>query len=129
MNLLAVSDVVWQAAIGAIVTIVLAWMQQRTKDAVQKAAEEAAAKVNEVKVALVDTTAMTDEKLDSIVKTGTAIHTLVNSAMGEQKRLLAVTSRAKADLTRDPVDIVAAEVAEQSHREHVKKQSRLDARG
>lgn len=38
MLLLAVSDVVWQAMIGAVVTVALAWIQWKTKAAVEKAA-------------------------------------------------------------------------------------------
>jgi mannitol-specific phosphotransferase system IIBC component len=38
--LFAVSDVVWQAVIAAVVTLVLAWMNQRTKNAVKDAAAE-----------------------------------------------------------------------------------------
>ncbi len=36
-------DVVWQALIAAFVTIILAWMQQRTRGAVDKGAAEATA--------------------------------------------------------------------------------------
>lgn len=63
--LIAVSDVVWQAAIGAVVTIVLAWMAQRTKDAVEKTGKDAADKVDEVKVDLLEANKAADKKMES----------------------------------------------------------------
>lgn len=70
----------------------------------------------------------TDTKLEGIRKTGEATYHLSNSAMEEQKRLLAVTARAKAGVTNDPVDIAAAEVAEEAYQKHHAKQDQLDAR-
>jgi hypothetical protein len=133
--LLAVSDVVWQALIGAIVTIVLAWMQQRTKKAVEttgkKAAEKAdevAGKVAEVAVTLGNNTTTTEAKLSEIAKVGEMTHDLCNSGMLEQKRLVAVSARGKADVTHDRADIKAAEAAEEIYEEHKSKQKVIDSR-
>ena len=62
-----------------------------------------------------------------IAKVGEATHMLVNSAMGAQLRLHADTARAKADITHDKIDIVAAETAEKLLAEHIKKQQQVDA--
>jgi hypothetical protein len=57
---------------------------------------------------------------------GISTHMLVNSAMGAQLRLTAETARSKADLTREPVDLTAAVIAERLLREHQEKQQRAD---
>ncbi len=118
--LFAVSDVVWQALIAAAMTIIMAYMSQRTKDAVAKTADAAAGKAEEVKTTLAAATAQQDGKLDRI-------HTLVNSNMGVQLRMTAELARWKAVQTRDPKHIAEAENAERLYREHVEKQAAVDA--
>jgi hypothetical protein len=106
--LFAISDVVWQAIIAGVVTVVLTYMAQRgkkatedtgkaTKDAVletakvaavkveevKETAKVAAVKVDEVKVALKENADITVEKLDSIVKTGEA-----NARVGQMTHAL-----------------------------------------
>lgn len=108
MTLLAVSDVVWQAIIAAVVTLALAYMNQRTKNAVV----EAAVSANNYKKD-------TDDQLK-------VIHALGNSQMGAQKRLLAVTARAKAHITNDPIDVKAAEAAETELASHEVRQASAD---
>ncbi len=144
--LLAVSDLVWQALIAGIVTLCLAWMQQRNKNAIDKntsastvAASEAAVKVDmvarharemaaavqDVKDDLADASSATTQKLDTI-------HTLVNSRMGLQLKVAAVALRQVAELTvgqgRNASDVAAAEMAESLLAEHVAKQATVDAR-
>ncbi len=53
-------------------------------------------------------------------------HKLVNSAFQVQLHLNAISSRRLADLTHDPVDIRAAELAEQSYRDHMAAQMKVD---
>lgn len=91
------SDVVWQAAIAGAVTVVIAALHER--DA---------------------------RKLDRIAETGEKTHTLVNSNMGAQLRLVATTSRRLSQLTNEPVDIEAAELAEKLLKDHDAKQAVVD---
>lgn len=120
------SDLVWQALIAGIVTIALAYMQMRTKNAVDSAsadrkAEAAAAtsKAEEVRATLESSKIDTDAKLGEI-------HTLVNSNMERQLRLTAAALRRIANLTKDPKDKKAAVLAEDLLQEHIKKQAIVD---
>lgn len=88
--ILAVSDVVWQAAIAAVLAIGLAWINR---------------------------------KVSKIVKTGDDVHTLVNSAMGAQLKLNAVSTQRLAMMTHSPVDVEAAALAEKALKEHQARQS------
>ena len=95
--------------------------------------EMAAAQVTQVKRTLEATTAKQeqaaisqDSKLDAIARVGEKTHDLCNSAMLAEKRLVAEVTRAKADLTHDPVDIAAAERAEEMYQEHRSKQLKSD---
>ena len=133
--------VVWQALIAAVVTLALAWMNQRTKNAVDtgtskasKSADDAAdkavvaaAKVAEVKTTLDENTARTDEKLQSISKTTEAVHVLVNSSMSAQLKISMIALHRVAELTHHPEDIAAADLAEKLFREHEEKQKTLDS--
>ena len=96
--------------------------------AVAEKAKEAAAEVKEVKVALQETTANTDAKLDNIAKVGEAVHTLVNSSMSAQLKISAVALRRIAEMTRHPDDLAAAQLAEKIDREHTVKQATVDAK-
>lgn len=69
-----------------------------------------------------------DAKLNDIAKTGEKTHTLVNSNMGVQLRLNAVLSRRLADMTKEPADIDAANLAEQLLSAHEGKQSIVDTK-
>lgn len=116
-----ISDAVWLAIIGLIAMAVKELFdRQRGKDA--------AAKVEETAVRLEKSNIKTAEKLEEIAKVGEATHDLSNSAMGEQKQMLAATARAKANLSQDPVDIAAAEVAEAHYRDHLAKQAKVDSK-
>ena len=122
MALLAVSDVVWQAIIAAAVTVILAWMNQRTKNAVTETAKEAAVKTAEVKTDLAISHDIQNDKLNTI-------HGLVNSALGDVKKNLAVTARSKAEITNSPIDIAAAEKAEQDSTRHDQTQTEQNTGG
>lgn len=87
------SESVWIAIIGGVVTIVLAWMNLR---------------------------------LGKIAKVADQTHTLVNSAMGYQLQLNAVSTRRLAILTNSPVDVQAAALAERALKEHEDRQEIVD---
>ncbi len=116
--------------IPAVSGFVIWWLDSKKVakrvEAVRLEAREAAANVSEVKTTLEDTSAQTIKTLDEIAQVGKDTHTLVNSAMGSQKRLLAVTARALADRDPNPINIKAAEVAEEEYRQHQVKQARVD---
>jgi len=114
-----VGDVVWQALIAGVVTIILAWMQQRTRAVVQATAKAAAAEVSEVKETLAETTKNQDGKL-------TAIHTLVNSNRGETLLIASVALDRVAQLTGHPKDVEAAVVARKLLQEHEAQQKIVD---
>lgn len=129
----AVSDVVWQAIIAGIVTVVLAYMQQRTQAAVKKVSDEAASaavvaaeKTDEVKLALQESTGTTEAMLDGLVKVADATHTLVNSQHGIALSTVYEQALKIAALTGDPADRKKAEVARQKLDDHEAKQSRVD---
>ncbi len=141
-----IPNAIWNAFFLALMTAVLSWMQQRTKDAVEETGEKAAVEVaqvrktakaagdktakavNEVKETLRESTAAQDEKFDGITKTGEDIHTLVNSSFGAQLKLHAETARAKADITNTAEDKAVADLAEQMLREHQAKQRTVDGK-
>lgn len=81
------------------VTITLAWMQNRTKQSVDKNAK------------------VTED-----------VHALVNSNFGVQLKVNEVLARRVADLTQNKADVEAADLAARLHREHMEKQSEIDGR-
>ena len=107
-------------------TLLIAWMQAKTKTAVEVTGVAAAQKVEEVKTTLVKTTTASDAKLTKIAKVGDDTHTLVNSNMGVQLKLGMDLSDFKAKTTKLPEDIAAAKLAREKHEEHVKKQAIVD---
>lgn len=115
---LGVPTVLWNSLIAAVMTCVLAYMSHQM--------DRAATAVAEVKETLTQTNADESKQLKDIAKTGEATHILVNSAMGAQLKLSAQTSRFKANTTKDPTDIAAAELAERLLQEHQEKQHRMD---
>ncbi len=96
-------------------------------EAVRLQARDAAVKVDDVKVTLKEANDATTVKLDSIAEVGLRTEKYCNSAMGRALRMTAGTARAKADITHDPVDIVAADLAERESGDHEKKQSEMDS--
>lgn len=93
---------------------------------VEDSVAQAASKAEEVRKNLETINAAHTVQLDAIARTGEETHALVNSAMGEQKRLLAITARAKSDITNDPIDIAAATAAEEAYNKHIARQEQLD---
>lgn len=116
-----------------IMTIVVAWMGQRNKKAVETAsavattaAESASAEAVKVSQSLKMNTAATDVKLADlkVVTSDVLIH--VNSGMEKVLRVAAVALRRVADMSRDPKDAAAAVVAEQQLADHMKAQVKID---
>lgn len=144
MIMFAVSDVVHLAATvvtNIVVVGCLGLLAVWIKASTDRAAKGAAAQAEEVRKTLEKTTESRHsevseverilgvldrsmesqhEKIDNVAKTVASTHQLVNGALGEQMRLLAVTARAKAEVTHDPVDMAAAFAAEEAHEKHEK---------
>jgi len=119
--------VIKQAVIAAFVTIVLAGMNVYTERARQHDVREAklaiavvADKTEDVQATLEEVTVATDDKLE-------VIHKLVNSSMGEQKRVKAAALRMLALNTGLPEDQKAANDAEREYLDHQAKQADADA--
>lgn len=70
--------------------------------------------------------ALMNLRLGKIAKVADQTHTLVNSAMGYQLQLNAVSTRRLAILTNSPVDVQAAALAERALKEHEEKQAVVD---
>jgi len=116
--------VVIVAIVGVLVpltTAFLAFIQQRS------AAKAVATKVEAVRTDLKEQGIADNRKMDEIAKVGVDTHTLVNSNMGIQLRLAASFARRVADLTKNVLDISAAEIAEAAYKEHVAKQAIVDS--
>jgi hypothetical protein len=94
------------------------------------AAASAAQKVAQKVETVVDVTAKSVDKVDKqnavILDVAIKTHTLVNSQMGQQLMLYAITARTLANLTKDPVHISAADAAEEKLKEHQLKQAVVD---
>lgn len=115
----------WAMIIGAVflgvtqvVKMILDYRREKDK----------AAKVEEVAVKQEQVVEAQDKKLEALATVADKTHSLVNSAMGKQKELLAITARSKAVITNDPDDIKAADVAEKEDREHKAAQAKVDAK-
>lgn len=135
------NDVTWQALIGAVVTIVLAYMQYRTRTTVQDTADESKVKVKEVRVRVEEVKESVDdikdaveqkegemaERLKSIARIAQDTHTLVNSNMGVQLEAVARGLREIARLRGLPGDDEAASAAEAAYQDHERKQDMVDA--
>lgn len=95
-------------------------------DAAAAEAAAAAAKTAQVKEDLKQTNIRRKAQLDHIEATGEKTHTLANANMGAQLRLNVIASRRLADLTGEPADMAAANLAEKTLREHEAKQAAVD---
>ncbi len=132
--------ILWQAVIASVVTLVLAYMAERTKRAAvlagQKAeagadraatsANRAATRVEEVKVDLLDHRDQQQVQLSGIQTTVNTVHVLVNNAMHlalAQTRDLALRL---ATLTGSKEDWEAAQQAEEALARHDTKQAEAD---
>lgn len=124
---LAVSDTVLISAVTVTGQVVLglglaliAWLQQRSARKAEKATEL-------VKETLAQNTQATDGKLAGLADVAAKTHLLVNSAMAAALKSTAVALRRIAEITKDPADLQAAEVAELASGEHAVKQAAVDA--
>lgn len=117
-----ISEAMFSTIIAGIVAIFLGYMQYSTKVSVVQSAE----KVEIVKTTLDEAKEEIVEKVDEIVVTTDKVHGLVNSNMAIQLKISAVALRRLADLTKNPTDIQAAELAEASLEEHMRKQKIVD---
>jgi acyl-CoA reductase-like NAD-dependent aldehyde dehydrogenase len=105
---------------------------EKAQNAAASAALEALkakTQVAEVAQTLSDTHSATSDKLDDLAKVTDTIHTLTNNAMGVQLRLNADLSRWKANETKDPADVRAADLAAMLLNEHNAKQATADSGG
>jgi hypothetical protein len=89
--------------------------------------QAAAAATIEVKKALAASESATLHSLEKITELAEKTHTLVNSQMGLELMLHAVTARTLANLTKKPEHVKAADAAEKKLREHEAKQAVVDA--
>ena len=120
--LFALSDsvlVLCQTAIGAVVTVVLAYMAERTKQAVVEGSRAAAKTADDVQATLKEANDNTDSKL-------TIIHTLVNRDMHTALSVAAEALNRLAALTKDPADVVKAAAAAEKLAAHDRQQALAD---
>lgn len=121
------SDIFWNGLFICIATVVVAYFQMRTKNAVIDTGAKAAAKTEEVRVTLEEATTTTDNKLVAMAVVVDDTHTLVNSNMEKVLLIAAIALRRVAD--DHPEDVAAqdaAKVADASLSEHRKKQKIVD---
>ncbi len=132
-NLFGFSDNLW-LGIWVLVALVLKELFDRRRYAAL-AAKTAGTRVDDkaiaetVKQTLRESVAAFSERLDEIIKTTRVTEALCNSAMAAQLLLVAKTARAKADLTKDLVDVMAANLAEANLAQHDWKQTSADEQG
>ncbi len=105
--LFAMSDLVWQAIIAGLVTVILAWMQQR-----------AANKAEEVRLHLVQTTAAVQrtadvaaDKLNQIAEVGQSTHQIVNSQRSEMVDQIDELKKQRSEMV-DQIDEMKKIIAE-----------------
>lgn len=113
--ILAFSDMAWNGLFGALATIIVAWIVHHK---VNKAVE----KVVEVKKELLVSSEKQEEKIDAVAVVAEKTLTNVNGRMGLQLKLVAVSARRLAQITKNPVDRMAADLAEKLLAEHEKEQ-------
>jgi hypothetical protein len=120
-----VNDAVWRQDVDR------RWREgERYADPVVDAAA-AVALGGRLEAGLAANTALTEEAAVNTANTqrmSEAIHTLVNSNMGEQLRISAVALRRIAETTREPRDAEVAAEAERALSEHLAQQEEVDSR-
>jgi len=128
------SDIFWNGLFIFLGTVVVAWFQMRTKNAVIVTGERAEVKTEEVRSTLEQATAVTDGKLVIIAdtaeraeKVGKDVHTLVNSQHGAALKLIWELAEWKAANTKLTKDIQSAAAAKGNYEEHIRKQALVDA--
>ena len=93
----------------------------------RRTSNRAAARAEEVKATLENSTYRQEKKMDGIAKTGEAVHVLVNSKLGSVLRSLAIVLEDKANISGSTADRIAADVAKREADEHDAKQGIVDA--
>jgi hypothetical protein len=128
--------ILWQSIIASLMTLAITSMQLRTQNLVDKHAattaakvDEAAQKVADVKTTLKETVAEQDSKLEGIAKIGQETKQFVNGSMKNQLQLQLDTATAKAEITENPVDLKAAELAQKALDTHVESEKAIEDAG
>ena len=116
--------------VGAILTAFLAWIKRGQTSATNAAvasAKTAADTAEQVKTDLKIHTNSQNEKMDSLAEGQNTIHTLVNSAMGNQLKInmMGAQELAKANPTAENVG--KADIARKAYEAHQAKQAEVDA--
>jgi len=122
-----ISDTVWNGIIAGCVTVIISlistfngWLTRRQNAANAKEVKETTENTAvEVKQALVAHNEKTDEKMETI-------HTLVNSAFGQQLKVTADATNKTASITGDSADINAADAAKKLLDAHNESQAKAD---
>jgi hypothetical protein len=109
----------WASISMPFIVLLLGWMLKRSDS-------RTAAKVEEVRKTAAETARHADEQSEKILNVSNKVHTLVNSAMGEQLRVTCISARTLANLTGKPEHLQAAEEADVKLAEHERKQSQVD---
>lgn len=112
------------ALIGLIFTGMMAYFTAKLNVKADKAVVE----TKEVKEKLEASESKSDSILKNISNTSNDIHTLVNSNMGVQLKITMLLADRVANLTKEPLDYEAANVAHQAYDEHMKKQAVVEER-
>lgn len=128
-----VHDLVWEGMMTGCVIVVLCYVGQRAiqkaeevKLELQKATNLADQRAHDIKRDLERVKAHTEQQLLEISRVGRITHSLVNSDMLEQKRLVKDALKRLALSTDTPEDRLLAELAEKHYQEHVQKQKQVD---
>jgi mannitol-specific phosphotransferase system IIBC component len=120
------------AIAGLLTTIfsgLMVYFMARLKAQAEQAAAkqtEAAKKVETVAAKLEVTTANTENKLNAIAVVADATHMLGNSNMGMALKLNALNARKLAEITKDPIDLKAADAADEKLAQHTASQEKVD---
>jgi ribose 1,5-bisphosphokinase PhnN len=115
--MLGIPSDVWSGFFTAVIGLLIAYLQNRTKVALERAANRGEAKVEEIKTTLVEATGNVGDKLD-------VIHSLVNSGMTNQMKLTAMALRRVAELSNNPRDLAIAETADKTLKEQEESQAK-----
>jgi hypothetical protein len=91
-------------------------------------AKQVAVRVAEVAKVAADGADRADRKADENLAITKDVHTLVNSQMGQQLMLFAITARTLANLTNNPAHIKTADEADAKLAEHQARQATVDER-
>jgi hypothetical protein len=114
------------ALVGVCFTGYLNYLVARLNRDQNERADEAERKTEQVRATLVTTTGIGLSRMDALAVVAKATHTLVNSSMGVQLELNRMVTRRLANLTHDPEDLRAADLADSMSREHEARQRAVD---